>query len=144
MKNDVIMSQSSFSVWVNACAVKTGGYFLAGDSTLILRHSRKRFLNRQNHIHFGNCIYGLFRQFGFFHFLEFSQVEISPISRKFLRGFHRPNREYPKIKFYHLRLTPIWGILGTELASFLDKKSNANNCIQIWGFFKKILFWELS
>ena len=104
MKNDVIMSQFSFSVWVNACAVKTGGYFLAGDSTLILRHSRKRFLNRQNHIHFGNCIYGLFRQFDFFHFLEFSQVEILPISRKFLRGFHRPNRKYPKIKFYHLHL----------------------------------------
>ena len=37
-------------------------------------------------------------------------------------------------------LTPIWGILGTELASFLDKKSNANYCIQIWGFFKKSYF----
>jgi len=37
-------------------------------------------------------------------------------------------------------------ILGFELASFLDKKSNANNCIQIWGFFKKnlILGTELA
>ena len=43
-------------------------------------------------------------------------------------------------------LTPIWGILGFELASFLDKKSNANDCIQIWGFFKKnfILGTELA
>ena len=41
---------------------------------------------------------------------------------------------------YHVVGKIIPEILGFELASFLDKKSNAIYCVQIWGFFEKSYF----
>ena len=48
-------------------------------------------------------------------------------------------------KMSQLEFENFFAILGIELGSFLDKKSNVNDCIQFRGFFEKNKFgnvWE--